>query len=236
VVNEDRTTDPATADADDYSGDVSAGGPADVRRIGCLTVTKVAVDPKMSNNCYLLHCTETDELVLVDAAAEAPRLLELIGDRSLTAVVTTHQHWDHHRALAEVVAATGAMVVAGRDDADAITEQTGVEVTRRVSDGDRVAVGTCDLRVIHVVGHTPGSICLYWSQQGGHLWTGDSLFPGGVGNTFGDADAFARLIDDVETKLFGDLPDSTWFYPGHGGDSTLGAERPHLSEWRERGW
>jgi glyoxylase-like metal-dependent hydrolase (beta-lactamase superfamily II) len=236
VVNEDPTTDAATADADDYSGDVSPGGPADVRRIGCLTVTKVAVDPKMSNNCYLLHCTETDELVLVDAAAEASRLLELIGDRSLTAVVTTHQHWDHHRALAEVVAATGAMVVAGVDDADAITEQTGVEVTRRVSDGDRVAVGTCDLRVIHVVGHTPGSICLYWSQQGGHLWTGDSLFPGGVGNTFGDADAFARLIDDVETKLFGDLPDSTWFYPGHGGDSTLGAERTHLSEWRERGW
>jgi glyoxylase-like metal-dependent hydrolase (beta-lactamase superfamily II) len=237
VVNDDRTNDAAAdADVDDYSGDVSPGGPADVRRIGCVTVTKVAVDPKMSNNCYLLHCTETDELVLIDAAAEAPRLLELIGDRSLTAVVTTHQHWDHHRALAEVVAATGAMVVAGEDDADAITEQTGVEVTRRVSDGDRVAVGTCDLRVIHVVGHTPGSICLYWSEGGGHLWTGDSLFPGGVGNTFGDADAFARLIDDVGTKLFGELPDSTWFYPGHGGDSTLGAERPHLPEWRERGW
>ena len=69
-----------------------------------------------------------------------------------------------------------------------------------------------------------------------HLFTGDSLFPGGVGNTFGDSDAFATLIDDVETKLFGALPDDTWFYPGHGNDSTLGAERPHLAEWRDRGW
>ena len=221
---------------DTYTGDVSPGGEPDVRSIGCLTVTKVAVDPDMSNNCYLLHCTETDELVLVDAAAEAARLLELIGDRSLTTVVTTHQHWDHHRALAEVVAATGAAVVAGQADADAITEQTGVPVTRRVGDGDRVAVGTCDLEVIHVAGHTPGSICLHWPDQGGHLFTGDSLFPGGVGNTFGDADAFRQLIDDVETKVFGRFPDETWFYPGHGGDSTLGAERPHLAEWRARGW
>ena len=69
-----------------------------------------------------------------------------------------------------------------------------------------------------------------------HLWTGDSLFPGGVGNTFGDADAFATLIDDVEQKLFARLPDETWFYPGHGNDSTLGAERGSLPEWRERGW
>jgi glyoxylase-like metal-dependent hydrolase (beta-lactamase superfamily II) len=229
MVNEDSTHEA-------YTGDVSPDGPPDVRRLGSLTITKVAVDPQMSNNCYLLHCGETDELVLVDAAAEAPRLLELVGDRSLTTVVTTHQHWDHHRALAEVVAATGARVVAGEADADAITEQTGVAVARRVSDGDRVAVGTCDLRVIHVVGHTPGSICLHWPEDGGHLFTGDSLFPGGVGNPFDDADAFGRLIDDVESKLFGELPDSTWFYPGHGGDSTLGAERPHLAEWRERGW
>ena len=221
---------------DSYTGDVSPGGATDVRTIGCITITKVAVDPEMSNNCYLVHCAETDELVLVDAAADAPRLLELIGDRSLTAVVTTHQHWDHHRALAEVVAATGAMVVAGEADADAITEQTGVAVTRRVGDGDRVAVGTCDLQVIHVAGHTPGSICLHWPEDGGHLFTGDSLFPGGVGNTFGDDDAFRQLLSDVETKLFAPLPDSTWFYPGHGGDSTLGAERPHLGQWRERGW
>ena len=88
----------------------------------------------MANNCYLLRCRATDEQLLVDAAADAPRLLELIGDGGLATVVTTHQHWDHHRALAEVVAATGAATVAGADDADAITEQTGVDVdTRRAT-------------------------------------------------------------------------------------------------------
>jgi glyoxylase-like metal-dependent hydrolase (beta-lactamase superfamily II) len=227
--------------SDTYTGDVTPGGPVAERRLGPLTLTKVAVDPETSNNCYLLLCSVTDEVVLVDAAAEPERLLELIGDRSLTSIVTTHQHWDHHRALAAVRAAhPGALVVAGAPDADAVTEQTGVEVDRRVTDGDKVAVGTCDLSVITLVGHTPGSIALLLDDPlvdtDPHLFTGDSLFPGGVGATFGDADAFASLIDDVETKLFGRLPDSTWFYPGHGGDSTLGTERPHLAEWRERGW
>jgi glyoxylase-like metal-dependent hydrolase (beta-lactamase superfamily II) len=225
----------------DYTGDVSPGGDPDVRALGCLTLTKVAVDPEMSNNCYLLHCGETDELVLVDAAAEPERLLELIGARSLTSIVTTHQHWDHHRGLAAVKAAhAGATVVAGAPDADAIEEQTGVTVERRVAAGDKVAVGTCDLSVIPVAGHTPGSICLLLRDDAvspdPHLFTGDSLFPGGVGATFGDADAFVQLVGEVETKIFDRLPDETWFYPGHGGDGRLGDERPHLAEWRERGW
>jgi glyoxylase-like metal-dependent hydrolase (beta-lactamase superfamily II) len=211
--------------------------------MGDLTVTKVAVDPTMSNNCYLLHCAVTDELVLIDAAAEPERLLELIGDRSLTSIVTTHQHWDHHRALAAVKAAhPGAVVVAGEPDADAITAQTGVAVDRRVGEGDKVAVGTCDLRVIPIAGHTPGSIVLLLDDRAvsptPHLFTGDSLFPGGVGATRGDdaAALFTQLLGEVEAKIFGPLPDETWFYPGHGGDSTVGAERPHLEEWRERGW
>ena len=224
-----------------YTGNVSPGGAPDVRVLGELSVTKVAVDPKMSNNCYLLHCTVTDEVVLIDAAAEPERLLELIGDRPLTSIVTTHQHWDHHRALAAVKAAhPSALVVAGDADADAIEEQTGVRVERRVGAGDKVAVGPCDLVVIPVAGHTPGSICLLLDDPAvaptPHLFTGDSLFPGGVGNTFGDADAFSQLIDDVEEKVFGRLPDETWFYPGHGNDGVLGAERPHLAEWRARGW
>ena len=113
---------------DTYTGEVSPGGDPDVRRLGCLTLTKVAVDPEMSNNCYVLHCSDTDEVVLVDAAAEPERLLELIGDRTLTSVVTTHQHWDHHRGLAAVTAAhPGAVVVAGAPDADAIEEHVAVD-------------------------------------------------------------------------------------------------------------
>jgi len=221
-----------------YTGEVSPGGEADVREAHGLTITKLAVDPEMSNNCYLLRCAATGEQVLVDAAAEPERLLGLVGDGGLAAVVTTHQHWDHHRALAEVVRATGAEVVVGEPDAAAVTEQTGVEVTRRVRDGDRVAVGDCELEVIAIAGHTPGSIALLYDEPGGrpHLFTGDSLFPGGVGATFGNAEAFSQLIGEVETKVFGRLPDETWFYPGHGNDGQLGNERPHLVEWRERGW
>lgn len=222
-----------------YTGDVTVGGAPETRELAHLSITKVAVDEKMSNNCYLLRCTATGEQVLVDAADDAERLLELVGDGGLAAVVTTHQHWDHHRALAAVVEATGAEVVAGAPDADAVTEQTGVPVTRRVQHGDTVAVGGCSLEVIALAGHTPGSIALLHTDgETGtpHLFTGDSLFPGGVGNTFGDAEAFTQLVGEVEHKVFDRLPDETWFYPGHGGDSTIGAERPHLAEWRERGW
>jgi glyoxylase-like metal-dependent hydrolase (beta-lactamase superfamily II) len=176
--------------------------------------------------------------VLVDAAAERDTLLPLIGDAGLTTVVTTHQHWDHHRALADVVEATGAATVAGVPDAAAITEQTGVPIAVEVEQGDTVPVGDCTLEVIALAGHTPGSIALLYDDPNGHphLFTGDSLFPGGVGNTQGDAERFQQLLGEVSTKVFDRLPDETWFYPGHGNDSTLGAERPHLEEWRERGW
>ncbi len=216
-----------------YHGTVQPGGPPDVRELPDLVITKLAVSD-MSNNVYLLRCTHTDEQVLIDAADDAPTILSVAGDRGVSRVVTTHQHWDHHRALAEVVAATGAETVAGADDADELP----VPVDRRVGDGDRVPVGRSELEVIHLVGHTPGSIALLYDDPAGtpHLFTGDSLFPGGVGNTFGDEAAFRSLIDDVEKKLFARLPDETWFYPGHGDDSTLGAERPHLAEWRDRGW
>lgn len=221
-----------------YTGEVAPGGAAQTRRLTALSITKVAVDEQMSNNCYLLRCTHTGDQLLIDAAAEPDTLLPLIGDAGLTTVVTTHQHWDHHRALAEVTKATGADVVAGEPDADAITSQTGLPVTRRVRQGDTVGFGDVSLEVIAIAGHTPGSIALLYDDPHGHphLFTGDSLFPGGVGNTFGDEAAFVQLIDEVETKVFQRLPDETWFYPGHGNDSTIGHERPSLGEWRTRGW
>lgn len=222
-----------------YTGNVTPGGTPDTRELSHLIITKVAVDEQMSNNCYVLRCRATDEQVLIDAAADAPTLLTVLGSGRTTKILTTHQHWDHHRALADLTASTGAVTVAGAPDADAITEQTSVAIDDRVVDGDTVEFGDISLKVIQIVGHTPGSVCFLYDDPDGtpHLWTGDSLFPGGVGNTFGDADAFVSLINDVETKIFGTLPDETWFYPGHGDDGPdLGTWRPHLKEWRERGW
>jgi glyoxylase-like metal-dependent hydrolase (beta-lactamase superfamily II) len=187
----------------------------------------------MDNNAYLLRCTDTGAQLLIDAAAEPEKLLAWIGDAGLETVVTTHQHHDHWSALEDVVAATGAQSLAHAADAGEIPV-----VTETVADGDVISVGSVDLEVIHIVGHTPGSITLLYRDPNGPalLWTGDSLFPGGVGNTQGDEKRFTSLINDVERKLFDKFPDDTKFYPGHGRDSTLGAERASLPEWRERGW
>lgn len=216
-----------------YTGNVQVGGPPDVHELPKLIIEKLAVGP-MDNNAYLLRSRRTGDQVLVDAAAEPTRLLELVGQDGLAGVVTTHRHRDHWDALAEVVAATDARTYAHPDDATAIP----VPTAGLLREGDAVAVGDCELRVIHLVGHTPGSIALVYDDPEGppHLFTGDSLFPGGPGNTRGNADDFTSLMDDLESKVFGVLPDETWVYPGHGKDTTLGAERPHLDEWRARGW
>lgn len=214
-----------------YTGNVEVGGAPDVRELPGLTIRKLAVS-EMANNAYLLTCTATGEALLIDAAAEPQALLALVGDAPLRTVVTTHGHWDHHRALPDVVAATGAVTVAHPADAGDLP----VPVQRTVEHGDTVPVGDQVLEVVHLRGHTPGSIALVWRGGGTHVFTGDSLFPGGVGNTQQDAARFASLIDDVEERLFGTLPDETWVYPGHGADTTLGAERPNLPEWRARGW
>lgn len=217
---------------DTYTGDVSAGGPPDIRELPELTITKIEVGP-FENNAYFLRCKRTGEVLLIDAANEADRLLEVLGEDPLVRVVTSHQHQDHWQALADVTAATGAPVAAHPADAPALP----VAVTELVNDDDVVTVGAVQLRAIHLVGHTPGSIALlYDGPDRPHLFTGDCLFPGGPGNTFGDAEKFTSLMDDLERKVFGPLPDSTWIYPGHGKDSTIGVERPHLREWRERGW
>ncbi len=215
-----------------YHGAVKVGGPPDVRELAHLIITKVAVGP-YDNNAYLLRCRATDEQLLIDAAADAPVLLETVGER-LATVVTTHRHQDHWSALADVVAATGARTAAGRIDAEALDVPTDLPL----DDGDVLRVGQVELTVRHLVGHTPGAIVLVYDDPQGHphVFTGDCLFPGGVGNTRGDKAAFDSLFRDVNEKIFDVLPDEAWVYPGHGADTTLGAERPQLGEWRERGW
>jgi glyoxylase-like metal-dependent hydrolase (beta-lactamase superfamily II) len=212
-----------------YTGDVSRGSAPAVRALDHLTITKVSVGP-MDNNAYLLRCG--DDQLLIDAANDDETLLALIGDAGLAAVVTTHRHGDHWQALEDVVSATGARSLAHADDAGEIPVVTGT-----LAEGDTVTVGDCSLEVIHLVGHTPGSIALLYQDPTGHahLWTGDSLFPGGPGRTTSPTD-FESLMTDLESKIFGRLPDETWFYPGHGRDSTLGKERPAIPEWRARGW
>jgi glyoxylase-like metal-dependent hydrolase (beta-lactamase superfamily II) len=147
--------------------------------------------------------------------------------------VTTHQHQDHWNALGAVAGAYGANTIAHEEDAGPLP----VPPDRFVSQGDVISVGDCDLEVIHLRGHTPGSVALLYRDPAGHghLFTGDSLFPGGPGRTTRPED-FTSLLNDLESRVFATVADDTWFYPGHGDDSTLGEERPKLGEWRERGW
>ncbi|MGW5051741.1 MBL fold metallo-hydrolase [Actinokineospora sp. NPDC004072] len=221
---------------DTYTGHVAPDGPATRRTLRDLTITKVSVGP-MDNNAYLLTCRATRQSLLVDAANDPTRLSDLIGhgpDRpTLRTIVTTHQHGDHWQALGAIAGAFGAETVAHPLDADPLP----VPPDHLVEHGARIPVGQCELEVIHLRGHTPGSIALLYRDPEGHphLFTGDSLFPGGPGRTNTPED-FTSLMDDLEARVFGELPDETWFYPGHGDDSTLGTERPKLDEWRARGW
>ncbi len=230
-----------STDESSYTGSVAAGGPAAVRPLSTLVIRKASVGP-MDNNAYLLTCRVSGAQLLIDAAADPDRLMRLVREGStesrLDTVVTTHSHHDHVGALGALLRTTGARAAAGADDIAAIEEQVPVDIDTALRNGDVIRVGVHDLEVIGLRGHTPGSVALLFrgGEDGDHLFTGDSLFPGGVGATRGDRERFRQLLDDVEQRIFDRLGDACWVYPGHGDDTTLGAERPHLQEWRERGW
>ena len=220
----------------EYSGHVDPRGQASTRALADLTITKISVGP-MDNNAYLLVCRHTGDALLIDAANDPPRLADLLGDGPdrprLRSIVTTHSHRDHWGALGAIAGQTGANLYAGTEDAAALPVPTDVPLEQ----GDTVPVGDCALSVIKLRGHTPGSVALVYAEPGGrhHLFTGDSLFPGGPGRTTAPED-FTSLMDDLEQRVFDVLDDETWVYPGHGDDTTLGRERPQLAEWRARGW
>lgn len=223
-----------TALVENYTGHVDPGTAAR-RTLPAATIVKASVGP-MDNNAYLVSCSATGKTLLIDAANDADQLVELIREHApdIALIVTSHQHYDHWQALAAVTEATGAPTAAHALDAEPLP----VTPDRILADGDTVTVGELTFDVIHLQGHTEGSVALALKGADGeitHLFTGDCLFPGGVGKTWKDGD-FDRLLGDVSRKVFDVYPDSTVVYPGHGDDTTLGAERPHLAEWRQRGW
>lgn len=226
------TSAPMTID-DNYTGAIAAGGSPQRRTLAGARIIKASVGP-MDNNAYLVTCSQTGQSLLIDAANDAGTLGQLIDENApqLTMIVTTHQHPDHWQALADTVAGFDCPSAAHPDDASALP----IPPTRMLEDGDTVSIGRLTFTAIHLSGHTPGSIALALNADGvTHLFTGDSLFPGGPGKT-GSPEQFTRLMDDLERKVFDKFGDTTIVYPGHGKDTTLGAERPHLQEWRQRGW
>lgn len=187
---------------------------------------------EMDNNCFLL--VAGDEALLIDAADDAPAILALAeqAGAKITAVLTTHRHPDHHRALVEVLEKTGATHYASFLDAPALPADVDVELNQ----GDVIDFAGHDLPVAVLRGHTPGGVALTAEIDGQtHLFVGDSLFPGGLGKTTSESD-FVRLFKDVTERLFNVHGDDAIVHPGHGDDTTLGAERPQLDVWWERRW
>jgi len=214
-----------------YTGHVQTDGDWQDRQDGPLLLRKFAVED-FENNVYVLACARTSKALLVDVAARPERLGEALADREPIAAVQTHGHWDHIRAWDGVRDDLGLPIWGHPGDAELFPRP----VDRELADGDILQVGDLEVEVIHLPGHTEGSLLyLVQGEERPHLISGDTLFPGGHGRTTTPED-HERIMDGLEEKIFGRLPDETWVYPGHGDDTTLGDERPHLAEWRERGW
>jgi glyoxylase-like metal-dependent hydrolase (beta-lactamase superfamily II) len=229
------TVAPMTTVDDNYTGHVEPGTAAK-RVLPGVSILKASVGP-MDNNAYLVTCSATGETLLIDAANDVDVLIDLVRNHApkVSLIVTSHQHFDHWQALEAVAQATGAPTAAHEIDADPLP----VKPDRLLAGGDTVHIGELTFDVIHLRGHTPGSVALALDgpATGGvtQLFTGDCLFPGGVGKTW-QPGHFTQLLEDVTTRVFDVYGDSTVVYPGHGDDTTLGAERPSLADWRERGW
>lgn len=200
----------------------------------------VSVGP-MDNNCWLIGVN--GQALLIDAANEASRLLSLAADNGLeiTDVLTTHRHGDHVQALPEVLEATRARHHAPRRDAEALP--VAADRTYGNDEGRWVpldlagsAVATLGLTTMELRGHTPGGLAVLYTndEEADQVWVGDSVFPGGVGKTH-TPEQFKQLLSDVNERIFS-LPDTTIIHPGHGESTTVGAEKPHVEQWRQRGW
>lgn len=193
-----------------------------------LEIHKVVVGP-MDNNVFVLRCRATGDAVLIDAANEHERLLELARNLGVRRVIETHGHWDHIQAVPEL---RDAGYSVGVTEQDAAMLDSYDEI---IDDDTIIPVGRLRLRTIHTPGHTPGSMS--FSVEGKPLlFSGDTLFPGGPGNTSFEGGDFPTIIRSIEDRIFRRFAPETIVMPGHGADTTIGAESPHLDEWVARGW
>jgi glyoxylase-like metal-dependent hydrolase (beta-lactamase superfamily II) len=196
---------------------------------GWIEIHKVVVGP-YDNNVFVLRCRHTGESVLIDAANEHERLLELCQRLNVRRVLETHGHWDHIGAVPAMREAGYEVAVTSLDAP--MLKDVGYDVF--LDDAEVIEVGRVRLHAIHNPGHTPGSIS-FLVEGSPVLFSGDTLFPGGPGNTSFEGGDFATIIDSLDNRLF-TLPAHTVVMPGHGVDTTIGNERPHLAEWVARGW
>lgn len=191
-------------------------------------IHKVVVGP-MDNNVFVVRCKQTGDALLVDAANEHEQLLELCRRLGVRSVIETHGHWDHIQAVPELRDA-GYEVAVTAQDAGMLPSYD-----QLLEDDTVLEVGRLRLRTIHTPGHTPGSMC-FLIEGSPVLLAGDTLFPGGPGNTKFEGGDFPTIIKSIDRRLFATLGDDILVLPGHGADTTIGAERPHLEEWVARGW
>ena len=191
-------------------------------------VTKLAGIGPYNNNVYIVTDPRTNESVVIDASHDAAPIAAATAGTTVRAILLTHGDHDHIDALDDLKARLGVPV--GIHAADAARLATPPDFL--LDDGQDYPVGAGTMRVIHTPGHTPGCICFHFGDT---LIAGDTLFPGGPGATRGDKDRFAQIIESITGRLFV-LPDDTLVRPGHGADTTIGAEKPHLQEWIDRGW
>lgn len=191
-------------------------------------IHRLVVGP-IDNNVFVLRCKQTGEAVLIDAANEHDKLLDLCRRLGVTKVVETHGHWDHIQAVPEVREAGYEVGVTAADAAMLPSYDFVLE------DDSLINVGRLQVRALATPGHTPGSICFY-VQGSPVLFSGDTLFPGGPGATKFPGGDFPTIIESIEERIFRRLPAETIVMPGHGADTTVGTESPHLQEWVDRGW